>query len=431
MSKKKISFGVLFGGISLAANSLSGLIIYPLLIKNLSKEVAGLWFFYTSLSVIISLGQAGLTPIVMRHAAMVKIDGNGNVLADYYALINKSFRIVSLFVLAICIILYFSYVHWVLLENPTLFKEGLIAWIFFVAGNIININFSKNFNIIDGFGEVGWEKINQIVIVTFTIIGYFVALRLGAGLIGLSIVFFTSSIIYAITSKILLKKFVPNEMFTLKGTFSRDQIISLFKEGGQILVLNIVGILVMNKDFLLVERFLGLSVLPLFSVLIRVQGIVIAVSLMVPQMISPFISQSFSQCDYKKTYKLYWQGVILSVIISIILSAIILISANTVFELWLGPGNYLGNSIMFLLFIMGILYIHHCAHASAVISTGKNSFMWPSIINGILSVLFAIIGIKYFGIPGMIIGNLIATLLPSVYVVNFSVRYFNSLNNKK
>lgn len=431
MSKKKISFGVLFGGLSIAANSLSGLIIYPLLLRNLSKEVAGLWFFYTSLSLIISLGQAGLAPIVMRRAAAAKIDGNINVLADYYTLIKKSFRIVSLIVFTICVILYFSYVHWVLSENPTLFNEGLIAWFFFVAGNIININNSKNFYIINGFGEVGWDKVNQIIIALFTITGYFIALKLGGGLIGLSAVFFISSLVYAITSKFLLKKFVPNEILDFKGSVSRNQIVDIFKDGGQILVLNIVGILVMNKDIFLVERFQGLNVLPIFSALNRIQGIIIAVSLMIPQMIFPFISQSFSQGNYQKAHKLYWQGVIFAVSMSIFLSSIALLTANTIFPLWLGSGNYLGNDILALLFLMGLLSIHHNAHASAVISTGENSFMWPAIINGILSVPFAIIGIKYYGITGMIIGNFIATLLPSIYVVNYSIKYFNKLTTRK
>ena len=431
MSKKKISFGVLFGGLSLAASSLSGLIIYPLLLRNCSKEVAGLWFFYTSFSVIISLGQAGLAPIVMRRAAAAKINGNANALADFFALIKKSFRIVSLLVLTICVIIYFSYVHWVLAENPDLFYEGLIAWLLFVAGNIININNSKNFYIINGFGEVGWDKVNQIIIALFTISGYFIALKLGGGLIGLSTVFFFSSLIYAVTSKFLLRKFVPINTIQLRGSVSRNQILDIFKDGGQILVLNIVGILVMNKDIFLVERFQGLTILPLFSALNRIQGIIISVSLMVPQMIFPFISQSFAQGNFQKTNRLYWQGVLFAVSIALALSGIALLTAETIFPLWLGPGNYLGNGILALLFLMGLLSIHHNAHASAVISTGKTSFMWPAIINGVLSLPFSIIGIKYFGISGMIIGNIIATLFPSIYVVNYSIKYFNALTKIK
>jgi O-antigen/teichoic acid export membrane protein len=427
MSKKKISFGVIVGGLNIVASSLSGLIIYPLLLKNLSKEVAGIWFFYTSLTIIISLGQAGLAPIVMRRAAAAITDGRNSVLSDYYTLIKKSYFIVSIFVLLICILLYSFYVHWVLMENPNLFNDGLIAWIFFVIGNLVNIYCSKNFYIINGFGEVGWDKVNQILITIITITGYFIALNLGYGLIGLSLIFFIASIFYAVSSKKLLNKFVPKSMLIEKGIATKNQIVNIFKDGGEILVLNLVGILVLNKDIFLVERYQGLSVLPLFSALSRIQGIVISVSLLIPQMIFPFISQSFTKRNYLNAKKMYWQGVIFSIAIASFLSFTIYFSAETIFPLWLGEGNYLGNQVLFLLLLMGLISINHNAHASAVISTSENSFMWPAIINALLSVPFAIIGIKYYGIEGMIIGNIVATFFPSVYVVNYSIRYFNEL----
>lgn len=427
MSKKKISFGVIVGGLNIVASSLSGLIIYPLLLNNLSKEVAGIWFFYTSLTIIISLGQAGLAPIVMRRAAAAIIDGRNSVLADYYTLIKKSYFIVSIFVLLICILLYSFYVHWVLMENPNLFNDGLIAWMFFVTGNLVNIYYSKNFYIINGFGEVGWDKVNQILITVITITGYFIALNLGYGLIGLSFIFFIASIFYAVSSKKMLNKFVPKSMLIEKGIATKNQIVNIFKDGGEILVLNLVGILVLNKDIFLVERYQGLSVLPLFSALSRIQGIVISVSLLIPQMIFPFISQSFTKGNYLNAKKMYWQGVIFSIALASFLSFTIYFSAETIFPLWLGEGNYLGNQVLFLLLLMGLISINHNAHASAVISTSENSFMWPAIINALLSVPFAIIGIKYYGIEGMIIGNIVATFFPSVYVVNYSIRYFNEL----
>jgi O-antigen/teichoic acid export membrane protein len=430
MSKKKISIGVFLGGLSIAASSLSGLIIYPLLLKNLSKEVAGLWFLYTSLTIIISLGQAGLAPIVMRRAAAAITDGRNTVLADFYALIIRSYFIVSIIVLIICILLYSLYVHWVLIESPALFVDGLVAWVFFVAGNLVNINCSKNFYIINGFGEVGWDKLSQILVTVITITGYFVALYLGFGLKGLSVIFFIASLFNALSSKVMLSIFVPRSMLSEKGVTTINHIKNMFKDGGEILVLNLVAILVINKDVFLVERFYGLSELTMFSALSRIQGIVISVSLLIPQMIFPFLSKSFVTGNYLHAMKMYLQGVLFSMAVGLLLSIIVYFLAEILIPLWLGRGNYLGNQIFFLLLLMGLLSINHSAHASAVISTGEKSFIWPAIINALLSVPFAIIGINYFGIEGMIIGNLLATLIPSIYVVNYSIRYFRRLVKK-
>ena len=427
MSKKKISFGVLIGGLSLAIDSLSGLIIYPLLLKYCTKEVAGLWIFYTSFTVVISLGQAGLAPIVMRKAAEAKVSGKKDDFANFLLLILKSYKIVTALVFLICIVLYFSYIHWVLVKNPELFFAGIVAWIFFVAGNSLRMYFVKNIHIINGLGEVGWDKLVQIGVSIFTIIGYFLVLSLGGSLIGLSAVFLIASVIYGFGSKFLLIKFIPIDLISIKGKVLRSDLYSLFSTGGKILILNMVSIIVMNKDIYLVERFIGLSILPLFSALNRIQSMIMAISMMIPSMIFPFISQSYAQQDFKKSYKLYWQGVIFSMLVAILMSLMLLLFANKLIPLWLGEGNYLGNGIFGLLILFALLSIHHNAHASAIISTGANYFMWPAIINALLSIPFSIIGIKYFGIEGMIIGNVIATVIPSGYVVLYSVRFFISL----
>ncbi len=426
MINRKISFGVVAGGVSIAASSLSGLIIYPLLLRTLPKEVVGLWFFFTSFTVIINLGQAGLAPIVTRRAAEAIIDGRKSVLSDFYSLIKRSFLIVSVIVLVICVFLYFFYVHWVLLENIRFFKEGLIAWLFFVAGNLISIYNSKNIYIINGFGEVGWDKVIQILNSIFLIAGYFLILNMGYGLVGLSFVFFVSSLLFLVTSKQLVKKKISNEILS-NGNSTKRKVVEIFKEGSQILVLNIVGILIMNKDIFLVERFLSLGTLPSFSALSRIQGIVMSISLLIPQMIFPFISQSYALGDFKNVKKMYWQGVIFSVVVALAISFILLIFSDIIFPLWLGKSNYLGGKILFLLLVMGFLSIQHNAHASAVISTGSNTFMFPAIINALLSLPMAYFGIKYFGIEGMILGNIIATILPSIYIVHYSVNYFAKL----
>jgi O-antigen/teichoic acid export membrane protein len=431
MYKKKISFGVLFGGIGLIVSTLSGLIIYPLLLKSSSKEIAGLWFFYISFSIIIALGEGGLAPIVMRRAAKAKVDNDPEELNHFLDLIKKSFRIVTLLVSAICFIIYFAYIHWVLLEHPAIFNEGLIAWILFVAGNILTVSNYRNIYIINGFGEVGWDKVVQIIVSIFSIGGYFIALKVGAGLIGLSFVFFLSGVLFSVLSVLLLKKFSPYKVNSSKIKVAKDEITAIFKEGGQVLILNVVAILVLNKDVFLVERFSGLTVLPLFTALNRIQGMVPAVAMLIPSMIYPFIAQSYAEKNYGKTYKLYWQGVIFAMIVAIFICLILIIFADKLVPLWLGDGNYLGNSIFGLMLLFALLIVHHTAHATAIISIGANYFMWPAIINALLSLPFSYIGIKYYGIEGMIIGNIIATFFPSIYVVYYSIRYFAKLKRNE
>jgi O-antigen/teichoic acid export membrane protein len=434
MSKKKISFGVILGGIAILVSALSGLVIYPLLLRNCSKEIAGLWVFYNSFTIILSLGQAGLSPVIMRKAAEIKVSSTKEDYINFIVLLKKSYSYIILLVILISAILYFSYIHWVLIKKPDVLYQGMMAWILFVIGNIISIYYGRYFTIINGYGEVAWDKFARIIISLFTIMGYFIVLSLGWNLIGLSIIFLMSNILSALISSFLLRKFNPfiiSKDELSKVIIKKQQLLDLFKEGGQVLILNIVGIVVMNKDIYLVERYLGLKILPLFSALVSVQSVIFAVSFLIPQTLFPFISQNYKNKNYALLKKLYTQGVFSTLIVSIFLSISCLFVANYVIPKWLGSGNYLGNEVLGILLLFGVLNAHHNAHASAVISTGNSYFMWPAILNAVLAVPFAIIGIKYYGIIGMIIGNLLATLVPSIYVVFYSIRYFNNLEKKQ
>lgn len=427
MSKKKVSFGVIAGGLSLAVDSLSGLIIFPLLLKYCTKEIAGLWLFYTSFSVIINLGQAGLAPVVMRKAAEAKNSEDSQAILSFKGLIDRGYQIVTLVVTTICALLYFLYIYFVVKEDSNLFIQGTIAWVLFSLGNIVQMYFIKNLHIINGFGEVGWDKLLNIIISILRLSGYFVVLKIGQDLVGLSIVYFGATVVFAIGSLILLKKFLPMLRRGHQSRPRRKEVVSLFKVGGQVLILNVVGILVMKKDVYIIERFLGLDTIPLYSSLGRVQSMIYAVSMLVPQMLFPFIAESYTKKDFNRSYRLYWRGIKLSIFGAIGVSLILLLLANKLIPLWLGDGNYLGDSIFGLILLFGLINIHHNAHSTAVISTGANYFMWPAVANAILVIPFSILGMQLGGIPGMLIGNILATIIPSIYVVNFSINFFSKL----
>jgi O-antigen/teichoic acid export membrane protein len=427
VSNKKISFGVVVGGASLAVDSLSGLIIFPLLLNFCTKEIAGLWLFYTSFAVILGLGQAGLAPVVMRKASEVFNVGSDKEIANFKALIRKGYWVITIIVIAISVILYFSYIYWVLIDHPDILIEGTVAWAFFSLGNILRMHFIKNIHLINGIGEVGWDKLLNIVLSIIRLGGYFLILKLGGELVGLSFIYFVVTVLYGIGSLFLLNKFIPKNLLFSLGVSSRAELISLFKLSGKVLILNLVGIIVMKKDIYIVQAFMGLDIIPSFVALSRIQSLIYSVSVLIPQMIFPFISKNYYSKNYNKVFKLYFKSVVLALVAALILSIVLLATGNWVIPLWLGKGNYLGNTIFGLILIFGLIVIHHNAHASAIISTGANYFTWPAIINAILSIPFSIIGMKYYGIEGLLIGNIIATILPSIYVVNFSVRFFRRL----
>lgn len=419
--RKKVSFGFLVGSLGIIIDGLVGLAILPLLLKSLSKEIVGLWVFFVSFSSLIMLGQAGLAPVVMRLSAEIKARNFDD--DNFWSLVTNSYRFVLLFVLLICLILYFTYIMDVLKE-ANYFIKGTLCWIFLTIGYMSRLYGIKHFHVINGLGEVGWDKIAQIVTSLTNLLGYFIVLSLNFELQGLGLVYLLSSLMYILYSKIAFNKFASklNRKIIWHKIFELKE---LFKESGKILVLNLSAFVVMQSNVFIIERLIGLKVLPYYNGLSRIGTIIIAVSGLMSQMIYPFIAHEWANKNYSKARSLYFKSVVAAVSISFFASTLAFITAPTLVPIWLGKDGYLGSKIFGLILIFTIVYVHHVAHGNAVIATGKNTFVIPAIINAILAVPLSILGGIYYSIEGIILGNIIATIIPSIYVVQWSVRFFN------
>ncbi len=428
MSKKKISFGVIVGAISLAVDSLSGLVVLPILLKFLSKELAGLWVFFLSFTALINLAQAGLGPVVIRKSAELKESAQQKDIAAFYKLINASYSIVAALVFVICVIIYFAYILWVL-QPINFVLVGSLSWAIIALGYAVRIYSVKNYHIVNGFGEVGWDKVAQIVVSIVNLILFYLVLNLGYGIVGVSTVFLISNFIHLFASVYVLNKFTDLAALSASNKIKRTDIIDLFSQSGKMLLLNLVGFIVMNTDIFIVERMFGLKTLPYFSALAKIVWLIIAVASLFLQMVYPYIAINWAQKNFMKCRRLYISSVQLALGIGIVLSIISFYLAPYIVPKWVGI--YLGPSLFSLQLLFGLIYIHHVAHANAVIATNSNAFILPAIANALLSLPLSIAGGYYWGLNGIIIGNIAATVIPSFYVVLWSYRFFREIPHKE
>ncbi|WDF79148.1 hypothetical protein PQ469_03920 [Mucilaginibacter sp. KACC 22773] len=424
---KKVSFGFITGSISLVIDSLVGLAILPLLLRFLPKDIAGLWVFFMSFTGIVLLGQAGLAPVVIRLSAEIKErKEKSEFYHNIWSNITHSFLFATFLVLLICTVLYFSYIKTVLIKNNFL-VEGTYCWIFLSLGNALRIYGIKYLHVINGLGEVGWDKVVKILVSITTLLGYYIVLKMNWGFKALGLSFLVSSVLFYICSWFLFERF-NNQLFIKRiGKPVISQLKYFFKESGKILVLSLTSFFVMQSDIFIIERLAGLKIIPYYSGLSRIVYITIAVSSLATQLIYPFIAQKFAARDFNSLRKLYYRNVLVSVCIGIAIALPSLLLAPYIVPLWLGKGGYLGSPLFGLMLLLGVIYAHHNAHASSIIATGATTFMGAAICNAFLSLSFAIIGGIKFGMIGIVTGNIIGTVIPSIYVVTWSLRFIKKL----
>lgn len=414
------------GVLSLAIDGLAGLIVLPMLLEFLTKEIAGLWLFFISFSALIALGQAGLAPVVTRLTAELKSNSKTILGNNFWGTTFWSFNLATFFVCIICITLYFVYVKGVLIEQNFVY-QGTLCWFFLSLSHMIRIFFIKYLHFVNGFGEVGWDKIIQIFVALLNLGGFYFVLKLGFSFNALGIVYLLSGILFAILSYYIFKKFNQSYIPTSKITTSKKHILLLFGESGKILILNLTAFLVLQSNMFIIERIIGLKILPYYAGLYRITTLVLAISGMVTLMLFPFISQSFAKNEVSKVKDIFKRNIFISNGITILLSLLLFILAPYLIPIWLGPDGYLGPDVFGSMLILVIIYANHNAFANSIIAIGANTFVYPAVLNAVLSISLAIFGGIKFGIIGIILGNIIGTIIPSIYVVSWSYKYIKKL----
>jgi len=421
---KQISLGFIFYNIHIFIEGISGLMLYPILIKNLDINLAGLWIFFLSFSPIISLAQAGLGPVVTRLSTKYTKDRTSFNFLNH---LKYSYSLVVIFVLLICAIIYLFYIRGRLLDL-NLFADGSLAWLMISLSFCIRMYFVKNFHVLNGFGIVGWDKITNACLTILNLAGIYFIVVNKYSFFYLGLVYFLTSIIYAlISSRVLIFTNIKDRFSEISRSIIKNEIYKIFSESGKILVLNISAILLLQVNLFVAEYFFGLKTFTYYSALVKCNALVIAVSSTVTTILFPFISIAYNKNDILKVKKLFKQNVIFSFILSFSSYLFLILIANYLIPIWLGEDGYLGDAIFIPLCFMGLLYINHVAHANSIIAIGANTFIKSAILIALFSTVFSIIGAKYYGLIGMIYGTILGLIFPSIYVVIWSRNYIKNL----
>ena len=173
----------------------------------------------------------------------------------------------------------------------------------------------------------------------------------------------------------------------------------------------------MNADVWIVERLFGLEILPAYVAQTKVVFLVSAVAGLVQQMMHPYIARAWSENRKLDLEILYKRGIFASWLLASMGYIAIYFITPIFMDLWIGHGAFLGNSILLMQICFGLICMNHIAFAYPVFATGKNPFLMASVINALLALPLSIIFGMHYGIRGVILGNIIGTLFPSIWVI--------------
>jgi O-antigen/teichoic acid export membrane protein len=353
--------------------------------------------------------QYGLGLTVARQVAQTRIPENQARLPELFGTVQKAFALVSLLVAAVALALYVFYLH-----GADKRGECAAAWFLYAAGVAMNLQGQGRLCIMDGFGEVGWEKVFRIFFTAFGLAAIWIALRAGADIVTLSTIYAAQNALFWFVAARKVHIALPATRVTASP--SAGQLSRLFHEGGKILFLNLSYYATTYSGVFVVQNRFGLSSVAPFSAMLKVNLLLSCVAVLPPQMLYPYVANAWASNDHVSCRRYYLLGLFGGLGIYILMVIPIFLLREPLFTHWLGKGKYLGTPTFVAFLIYQLIYVFHVGHASPALATKAHAFIVPAIISDVLTLVLLAFLPKWFGYEGIPL-SMILGLIPASCIV--------------
>ena len=417
-------FGVGAGIACLAVEGLYGLVILKLLIKHLPDQIAGFWTVVMTVGSFLMLLQVGMGPTISREIAGIPLQNlntAGPQLLLALSKVRKARRYIGILIMIVAGLVFAAYLL-PLAVRCSIVPAAATACLSYAIGVVLYVVGLFDLFVINGLGEVGWDKVLRTVSVSVGLVGAWLNLTLGGGIVGLGLVFLAQNMIFRSACGILAQRYIPYSNVSLEN--QEAEVGALFAQGGKLLYLNVLTYIVSNAGILVFEREFGLEKLPGYTAITRIALLLGTIGNLVPQMAYPRIASAWARKDITAARRYYLSSVASAVILFVISSIPIIILRQWLFANWIGAARYLGDGLLFLFIGHQLIAVHHAAHASASLATQGNAFAVASTVNVFLVVIATVILPRQFGPIGFPIAMILGTIPSSLWIVHCAWRKF-------
>ncbi len=432
-NRRQIVFGVGAGVISTGVDGLVGLSNIHFFFKYLPETVVGFWLVSVTIGGFLMLAQSAITPVIARFTAQQTTDFKN--LTGRYAGIRWLTHQLILVLVLVGLLAYLAYLRPVGREQHFALTAAA-SWFSYCLGLICALDASSRFAVLNGLGEVGWDKVTRIGTSTIGGLLTWISLRVGFGLLGLGLTFLLQSLVTLVLSEYLLRrqggrdpgaKNQPSAAWI--HWFKRGKTVKeigikvdpthrrqLLVETGKLLGLALISYTVLNFGTLVIERRFGPEAVSKFAPLLRIGTLLAAVASLIPQMLYPFIARAWADGHYHSHRRLFLGGLSLAAGTYLVGSLIVWFSAPVLVPLWLGPGRYLGPKILGLILLNYGLQVANVAISSPVLASVGDALLGPSVLTLGLVLPLVWFFSGWLGMTGAPLGMLVATAIPSIWL---------------
>ena len=294
--------------------------------------------------------------------------------------------------------------------------------IFFVATNsniFVSVLISLQKMYVNSFLSIIIGAINFVSIIVVLLMGY--------GIYGLLLCQLFTVILGTTLNIILAKKYLPEMSFGIKY-LKLSFLKKMTSFGAQMQVSKLAGFFSEKYDEFLLGVFSLLNNVTFFNISSRIVRFSTLVPMQFIVQVAPVAAELNSRSDVEKLKMLFRDTIKYLTFVSIPISVFIFIFAKEIIFTWMGSGYEVSSYLLRILMIGMIVNMIISSPGNSILpNIGVPKYqMYEGILHLCFNVVISYLLIKNFGLVGAAYGNMIATVVSSVYVFIMSVRYFKN-----
>jgi O-antigen/teichoic acid export membrane protein len=414
--QKRILLGSALGWFSRGVSIAAGLLLLPILFRNMGRQELGLWLLMGQSWAVLSVLDFGFGTTFTRAIAFAKADYDRNKgptstgshkIADLLATARALYLFLAILGLWLTVGSGFFYLRGIQLQPAEL-------WIAWFAWTIICLSQAVTFwaapwsCLLQGLGDIGWDlTIGSLTSALLLAAQIILVLLFGGNLLVLA----SSAAFISVAHRFAVLAFARGkyrELVTSEGHIHLGIIRGMAPLASRAWLTGLGIILVYNTDQLFIARMEGIDQIPAFRAAYLLALNLHMAAAVFASASSAFVSQYWQAGQLKALRDVTKRNAFLGLAIMLAGSGCILALGSTLFDVWLGTGHYVGLVIVSI--FLGTFVLEQQAYAvgTACRATGDEAFYLSTLIAGALKITLSFVLGSAFGLTGLAVATLVA-----------------------
>jgi O-antigen/teichoic acid export membrane protein len=424
-NRKKI---LLLSGIShygtIIVSTLVGLISVPIGLGYFGPVQYGIWFVIVSFLAYLRISDFGI------GTATLTLMSQSSVATEQRVIFRRAvILLVAISSLAVVIAFVFSnlFPSWARILGkipPTLVEDTSSALLAIVILFLVQLPMTIFTAAFSGLQQVYWSRVYGSFYSLARLGALVLTVSVGGSLVTLAVFTGIGEIIVGIACGIHLFFKHPQIRPRLgEKTSSGPSINLLLTSGIRFLTLQIAFLLIWNTDNLVISHYLGPEQVNSYAVTFKIFQMSLLLIIASIVGLRPLYGQAYQKQEWDWIHTTYNHSVFLQIIPGGLVWIVGIVMAKPIIDIWVGPGIYGGMLVAFAL--GGYIYVSSFVGSNHSLINGMNPtniVVLFGLIEAVLNLLISLFLIKLFGIGGVALGTLIASLAVNTWFPPFYIK---------